>query len=180
MLHDIGKIGVPDAVLLKPGRLNAEERRLIEQHTLVAKRLLGPVGYLRESLAIPLYHHEWYDGTGYPEQLAGSAIPVEARIFAVIDVYDALRTERPYKQPMSHEAALEIIEAESGSHFEPRTVELFLTIPPSIWDALARSSSSVGGLEDAFIASRQQCDVLGLESDSSADGGVGVAIVAED
>jgi len=108
LLHDIGKIGVPDAVLLKPGPLNTEERKLIEQHVEFGYRILRQVECLRSSMCIPLFHHERVDGNGYPRQLIGDAIPIEAKAFAIIDCYDALRSARPYKQPISH-ASVQIV-----------------------------------------------------------------------
>lgn len=132
-LHDIGKVGVPDRVLLKPGRLDAEERRIIEIHPKVGEHCLNAIeerlgsdGFLSLAKEICAYHHEKWDGSGYPYRLAGSKIPISARIVAVADVYDALRSRRPYKEPMTHEAAREIILQGSGKHFDPEIVEAFL------------------------------------------------------
>jgi PAS domain S-box-containing protein/putative nucleotidyltransferase with HDIG domain len=99
LLHDIGKMGVPDSVLLKRGPLSDEERKLIEQHTVYAYELLSPIDFLRPAIDIPYCHHERWDGTGYPRGLAGEEIPLAARIFAIVDVYDALTSERPYRPP---------------------------------------------------------------------------------
>ncbi len=132
-LHDIGKVGVPDRVLLKPGRLDAEERKIIEIHPQVGEDCLNAIeerlgndGFLSLAKEICAYHHEKWDGSGYPYQLAGSQIPISARIVAVADVYDALRSRRPYKDPMTHEAARQIILQGSGKHFDPDIVESFL------------------------------------------------------
>ena len=132
-LHDIGKVGVPDRVLLKPGRLNAEERKIIQAHPQVGEECLNAIeerlgndGFLSLAKEICAYHHEKWDGSGYPYQLVGSQIPISARIVAVADEYDALRSRRPYKDPMTHEAAREIIVKGSGKHFDPDIVKSFL------------------------------------------------------
>jgi len=128
LLHDIGKLGIPDSILLKPGPLNEEEWALIQQHPQRAYDLLYPITYLRPALEIPLYHHERWDGSGYPEGLKGDQIPLAARIFTVIDVWDALTSDRPYRAAWSREKALEYIQEHSGSHFDPQAVESFLQI----------------------------------------------------
>jgi response regulator RpfG family c-di-GMP phosphodiesterase len=132
-LHDIGKVGVPDAVLLKPGKLDQDERRQIEVHPQVGEQCLGAIqerlgedGFLSLAKEICAYHHEKWDGTGYPYGLAGEQIPLSARIVALADVYDALRASRPYKEPMSHPKAREVILAGVGTHFDPKVVEAFL------------------------------------------------------
>ncbi len=129
-LHDIGKVGVPDAVLLKPGKLTAEERVLIERHPRIGADALASIlerdpgdELLRMARNIAAFHHERWDGTGYPSRLAGDAIPLEARIVSVADVYDALTSRRVYKPPMPHERAVEIIRAGSGTQFDPQIVE---------------------------------------------------------
>ena len=131
-LHDIGKVGVPDRVLLKPGKLDMEERRIVEIHPKVGEECLNAIeerlgndGFLSLAREICAYHHEKWDGSGYPYGLAGSQIPIAARIVAVADVYDALRSRRPYKEPMSHDAACEIIREGSGKHFDPDVVDAF-------------------------------------------------------
>jgi PAS domain S-box-containing protein len=128
LLHDIGKMGVPDSVLLKSGPLDAEERLLIEQHTLFAYELLSPIDFLRPAIDIPYCHHERWDGTGYPRGLAGEQIPLAARIFAIVDVYDALTSERPYRSAWSRERTLEYIRDNAGSHFDPDLVEAFMAM----------------------------------------------------
>jgi response regulator RpfG family c-di-GMP phosphodiesterase len=154
LMHDIGKIGVPDAVLLKPGKLTPEERTTMERHVLIGVQLIDGIHHLRPALAIPRYHHEWFDGTGYSERLAGEDIPLEARMFAVIDVYDALTNDRPYKAAMSHAASVEIILFESGTHFDPAVVSAFRKIPQACWTSLAASASGIACFSDAIHACR--------------------------
>jgi HD-GYP domain-containing protein (c-di-GMP phosphodiesterase class II) len=126
LLHDIGKMGIPDAILLKPGKLNDEEWEIMKKHPVYAYDMLAPVDYLRPALDIPYCHHEKWDGSGYPRGLKGKAIPLPARIFAVVDVYDALTSDRPYRKAWSKEKTLRLIKEESGSHFDPAVVEVFL------------------------------------------------------
>ncbi|MCH8343995.1 MAG: response regulator [Planctomycetes bacterium] len=152
LLHDIGKIGVPDTVLLKPGSLSEKERTIIEQHVVIGHRVLQGIGYLKHALAIPRYHHERFDGTGYVERFAGTAIPLEARIFAVVDVYDALRSHRPYKDAMPHDQAFAIIADEAGTHFDPAIASTFLRIAKETWDSLARSAAKVNRFDRALAA----------------------------
>jgi response regulator RpfG family c-di-GMP phosphodiesterase len=135
MLHDVGKVSIPDAVLLKPGQLDAEERRLMETHAGVgmrilarADRIVGQRSYLTLAAEIAIGHHEWYDGTGYPRGVAGSTIPLSARITAVADVYDALTHARPYKAPWSAAQAQAYIIERSGTQFDPAVVESFLRV----------------------------------------------------
>ena len=127
-MHDIGKIGIPDAVLLKPGRLTPEERAVMETHAAIGYEILkdSPSVYLRQGAVIALGHHENYDGSGYPAGLAGEDIPIAARIVAVADVFDALVSERPYKAAWSVEEALEFIKGQAGSKFDPAVAEAFL------------------------------------------------------
>jgi PAS domain S-box-containing protein len=126
LLHDIGKMGVPDGILLKPGPLSEEEWVLMRRHPQLAYDLLAPIDYLRPALDIPLCHHERWDGTGYPRGLAGEQIPLVARLFAVVDVWDALRSDRPYRKAWTEEKTLEHIRSSAGTHFDPKVVELFL------------------------------------------------------
>jgi putative two-component system response regulator len=128
LLHDVGKIGVPDSILHKPGPLTADEREFMQRHVEFARDLLEPVKFLRSAVAIPYAHHERWDGSGYPEGLVGEAIPYAARLFAVVDAYDALVSERPYKAAWSRERALAEIERSAGSHFDPSVVALFLQL----------------------------------------------------
>ena len=126
LLHDIGKMGIPDAILLKPGPLTEDEWVVMRRHPQLAFDLLSPVEHLRPALDIPLCHHEKWDGTGYPRQLAGEAIPLAARIFGAVDVWDALTNDRPYRKAWSRDKSLEHIRAQAGTHFDPRVVEAFL------------------------------------------------------
>jgi PAS domain S-box-containing protein/putative nucleotidyltransferase with HDIG domain len=126
LLHDIGKMGIPDAILLKPGKLTVEEWAVMRKHPVYAYDMLAPIDYLRPALDIPYCHHEKFDGTGYPRGLKGEEIPLPARIFAVVDVYDALTSDRPYRKAWSKEEALKYIHEESGTHFDPDVVEVFL------------------------------------------------------
>ncbi len=126
LLHDIGKIGVPDRVLLKPDALTAEEWDVIRKHPLYAYDLFFPVDYLRDYLPIPYSHHERWDGTGYPQGLKGEEIPLVARLFAVIDVWDSLSCDRVYGKAWQQNKIMDHIQAESGSHFDPQVVDLFM------------------------------------------------------
>jgi putative two-component system response regulator len=125
LLHDMGKIGVPDAILHKPGTLSDEEWVLMRKHPQFAYDMLYPIEYLRPALEIPYSHHEKWDGTGYPRRLKGEEIPMAARMFAVVDVWDALTSDRPYRPAWSEEEALKYIREQSGKHFDPNAVDLF-------------------------------------------------------
>lgn len=126
LLHDIGKMAVPDRILLKPGPLSAEEWEVMRRHPVTAFELLSPIAYLRPALDIPYCHHEKWDGSGYPRGLQGEQIPLAARVFAVADVWDALRSNRPYRPAWTDERARAYIAEHSGSHFDPRVAEAFL------------------------------------------------------
>jgi len=128
LLHDIGKMGIPDSVLLKPGKLTDEEWGIMRQHPMHAYKMLAPIDYLRPAVDIPYCHHEKWDGTGYPRGLKGKEIPVAARLFAVVDVWDALTSERPYRKAWSQEKTLEHIRSLTGTHFDPKAVETFLRV----------------------------------------------------
>jgi len=128
LLHDIGKLGVPDSILFKSGSLTDQEWSIMRQHPVHAYELLSPVSYLRPALDIPYCHHEKWDGTGYPRGLEGEQIPLAARIFAVIDVWDALLSDRPYRQGWPTTKVRKYIEGESGRHFDPFAVETFLKV----------------------------------------------------
>jgi PAS domain S-box-containing protein len=125
LLHDIGKLGIPDSILLKSGELTEEERKVIQLHPLYAYDWISPIAYLRPALDIPYCHHEKWDGTGYPRGLKGEEIPLAARIFAVIDVWDALNSNRPYRSAWPVEKIVEFIHAQAGIHFDPKVVEEF-------------------------------------------------------
>lgn len=127
LLHDIGKMGIPDKILLKPGTLTPEEWEIMRKHPVYAYELLSPIAYLHPALNIPYCHHEKWDGTGYPRGLKGEQIPIEARIFAVADVWDALTSDRPYRAAWSKEQAIEYIQSHSGHHFDPQVARIFLS-----------------------------------------------------
>ncbi len=128
LLHDIGKMGVPDEILLKPGKLTDEEWVIMKRHTTLAHELLAKVPFLAPALDIPYSHHERWDGTGYPQGLKETQIPLAARIFAVVDVYDALTSDRPYRAAWNHADALEHIRKGAGTHFDPEVVPAFLAM----------------------------------------------------
>jgi putative nucleotidyltransferase with HDIG domain len=128
LLHDIGKMGIPDSILLKPGPLTDEERDVMQRHPVYAYELLSPIAFLKPALDIPYCHHEKWDGTGYPRGLKGEQIPLAARIFTVVDVWDALCSDRPYRQGWPEERVLEHIASLSGSQFDPSVVEAFLAM----------------------------------------------------
>lgn len=144
-LHDIGKVGVEDAVLLKPGPLTSDEYRRIQQHTILGgecirqiQRRVGDPMFLELSREIAMYHHEKWDGSGYPQGLAGEEIPLAARIVAIADVYDALSVRRVYKDPYPHEVCVEKIRKDAGRHFDPELVEVFLAIQHQFQEVAAR------------------------------------------
>ena len=128
LLHDIGKMGIPDSILLKPGPLSDDEWVIMRKHPTYAYEMLSPIAYLQRALDIPYYHHEKWDGTGYPRGLVGEQIPLAARIFAVADVWDALRSDRPYRPAWPEEKVREHTRAGAGSHFDRQVVEVFLRV----------------------------------------------------
>jgi response regulator RpfG family c-di-GMP phosphodiesterase len=130
LLHDIGKLGIPEAIMHKPGPLTPQEREIINQHPVMGYELLKTVTYLAPILDIPHYHHERWDGSGYPEGLQGETIPLMARIFAVVDVWDAMISDRPYRKALPESEAMSYITAQSGRHFDPAVVEAFLQVKP--------------------------------------------------
>lgn len=147
-MHDIGKIGIPDSILRKPGRLTEEEWDIMRRHTLIGARILGdhPSGLLRLARSIAMCHHEKWDGSGYPNGLAGEAIPLEARIVAIADVFDALTSERPYKKAWSVDDAVGLISKESGKHFDPAVVSAFMSCLPEILAVRERWADSTDQL----------------------------------
>jgi putative nucleotidyltransferase with HDIG domain len=128
LLHDIGKMGIPDAILRKPGALDESEWEIMRQHPEYAYKLLEPIEYLRPALDIPYFHHERWDGTGYPHGLKGKDIPLAARIFAIVDVWDALRSDRPYRAAWTKEKVLGYVKDLTGKHFDPAVVDAFMEI----------------------------------------------------
>jgi putative two-component system response regulator len=128
LLHDIGKVGIPDSILLKPGTLTNEERKIMSQHPLIGKRILQSLGLPPTVLHLVQYHHERWDGSGYPERLVGEKIPLPARIFAIVDVWDALTSDRPYREAWPQEKVISHLKTQSGKHFDPNLVGKFLDI----------------------------------------------------
>lgn len=128
ILHDIGKMAIPDEILHKPGKLTDNERETIKKHPDIAYRLLSPIPFLKKALEIPYSHHEKWDGSGYPQGLKGENIPIAARIFAVADVWDAIRSDRPYNKAWQREEAVKYFVEQSGQHFDPRVVNVFLKL----------------------------------------------------
>jgi putative two-component system response regulator len=128
LLHDIGKLGIPDSILHKPDRLTNEEWVIMRRHPQFAYNMLYPIEYLRPALDIPYNHHEKWDGTGYPRGLRGKDIPLAARLFAIIDVWDALTSDRPYRPAWSRQEARTYIRDQSGRHFDPQVVDLFFKV----------------------------------------------------
>jgi putative two-component system response regulator len=133
-LHDIGKIGIPENVLLKPGRLDPDEWEIMKLHTVIGGKILeeSDTDYLEIGEIIALTHHEKWNGKGYPKGLEKEKIPIEGRITAIVDVFDAITSNRPYREPISHKDAIQYINNEKGSHFDPDLVEAFLGIKDEI------------------------------------------------
>ena len=142
-LHDVGKISISDLILNKPGKLDDNEFKLIQEHCAVGESIIDYIisktkgdMFLIHAKKFAGYHHEKWDGSGYPRKLAGEEIPLEGRIMAVVDVYDALVSERPYKKPFDHEQAVEIIKNGSGTHFDPKIVEAFMAVKDDFGEKL--------------------------------------------
>lgn len=133
-MHDVGKIGVPDRILLKPGKLDPDEWSIMKQHTTIGAQILqgSDAGFIEMAEVIALTHHEKWDGTGYPRGLRGAEIPLPGRLVAIVDVFDALTSERPYRKPFSQEEALEIVREGRGTHFDPEVADAFLAIEDEI------------------------------------------------
>jgi putative nucleotidyltransferase with HDIG domain len=142
LLHDIGKMGIPDSILLKSSGLSEDEWQVMYRHPLFAYQMLSPIEYLQPALDIPYCHHERWDGRGYPRGLKGTEIPLAARIFAVVDVWDAITTDRPYRLAFSREDALEHIKNESGKYFDPQVVEAFIKL-------ISQNTEPVSELQEA-------------------------------
>jgi putative nucleotidyltransferase with HDIG domain len=136
-LHDIGKIGIQDDILLKPSGLTDEERKLMNSHTEMGAAIIGGVKWLTDAMDVVRNHHERWDGKGYPDRLAGDAIPLNARLFAVVDVFDALTSERPYKKAFPFDKSVIYICEGSGTHFDPEIVEAFTVQSNVFYDELA-------------------------------------------
>jgi HD-GYP domain-containing protein (c-di-GMP phosphodiesterase class II) len=140
LLHDVGKVAVPDAVLFKPGSLTAEERGMICRHPVIGSEILRDVDFLGDAKLVVRHHHERWDGTGYPDSLAGEQIPAAARVFAVADALDALTTDRPYRRAVGWAEARREIEREAGAQFDPAVVAAYAAIPD---EAFARLRDAI-------------------------------------
>ncbi|HWF34576.1 MAG TPA: HD domain-containing phosphohydrolase [Solirubrobacteraceae bacterium] len=138
LLHDIGKVAIPDAILYKPGKLTDKERALMAQHPVIGAEIVREIDFLGEATKVVRFHHERWDGSGYPDGLAGEDIPLAARVFAIADVLDALTTDRPYRPASSLTVARGMIVAGSGSHFDPHVVSAFIEIPDGAFERIAR------------------------------------------
>lgn len=161
-LHDVGKIGIRDAVLLKPGRLSEEEYAVMKKHVDHALDIVRRSRWLWEASAVVGAHHEKYDGTGYPAGIKGRDIPITARIFAIADVFDALTSRRPYKEALSLESAMEILEQGRGSHFDPEVLESFRQVAPELYRQYAECE--VGQLTDRLEQVTAHYFAAGLEA----------------
>ncbi len=141
-LHDVGKIGITDNILLKPGQLTEKEFKVMSTHVPQGLDIIEPSEWLKDAIEVVGYHHEKMDGNGYPKGCSGKKIPITARIFAIADVFDALSSRRPYKEPFSFEETMKIIEEKRGSHFDPELVDIFAGIAKSLFDDFAGSDSA--------------------------------------
>ena len=141
-LHDVGKIGIPDAILLKPGKLDAEEMAVMRTHVEQGEQIVKGMGWLDGAHAVVAGHHEKWDGSGYPRALSGGQIPLAARIFAVADVFDALCSKRPDKAPMGFDAAMAILAKDTGSHFDPAVMLVFRRIAKTVYKRLEHSDEA--------------------------------------
>jgi putative nucleotidyltransferase with HDIG domain len=128
LLHDIGKLGIPEKIMQKPGTLTPHEYQIVQQHPVYAHKWLHKKHEFQPAKVIPLFHHERWDGSGYPYGLKGKEIPILARVVAIIDVWDAVTSDRPYRKAMTPEVAMELIISESGKHFEPDLVDMFIKL----------------------------------------------------
>ncbi|MBM3792007.1 MAG: HD domain-containing protein, partial [Acidobacteria bacterium] len=150
LLHDVGKIGVPDSILLKPARLTDAEWRVMKRHPRTGHDILGGIRFLSAAAEIVLSHQERWDGHGYPQGLAGKDIPIGARIFAVVDTLDAMTSDRPYRKALSFQAAIEEIRRCSGTQFDPCIVDAFLSIPAPNWVEIHDALNTEDALRNPF------------------------------
>ena len=139
-VHDIGKVGIPDKILLKQASFDDEEWKIMKQHPTLGADLLRDINWYKEAIDVVLYHHEKYDGSGYPYGLKGNNIPYIARIFAIIDVFDALVRIRPYKKAFSLDKAIDIIQKDSETHFDPDIVKVFLPLAKKFYDIITNNT----------------------------------------
>src|SRR6266852_4951311 len=145
-LHDIGKLGIPDGILLKPGPLTVDERKVMQQHVQIGFDVVKDIPFLAEAAELLLMHHEQYGGAGYPRGIKGEEILLGARIFAVADTLDAITSDRPYRRASSFESARETIRRQSGSQFDPQVVDVFLSIHEETWPTIARNQRQTAAL----------------------------------
>jgi cyclic di-GMP phosphodiesterase len=138
LLHDVGKVAIPDSILYKPGPLSEEERALMAQHPLIGAQIVREIEFLREAAQVVRSHHERWDGRGYPDGLRGEEIPLAARVFSVADVLDALTTDRPYRLALSLPDARAMIVAESGTQFDPQVIDAFTSIDDAVFEGIAK------------------------------------------
>jgi len=153
LLHDVGKIGIPDAILTKPGDLNEAEREEMQKHPQIGYRILQAVESLRPAAEIVLAHHANYDGTGYPVRWKGERIPLGSRIFSVVDSYDAMTSDRPYRGRLTHQAACAEIRRCAGTQFDPRVVEAFLRMGEDRWQAIRQALTGADRLDKLPVES---------------------------
>src|SRR5260370_19162383 len=155
-LHDIGKLGIPDGVLLKPGPLTPDERTLMQQHVQIGFELVKGMPFLADAAEIVLTHHERYDGSGYPHGLKAEETLMGARIFAVADSFDAITSDRPYRRASSFETGRETIRREAGRLFDPQVVGVFLGIPAETWSTIARNQRQRAALPSPSLSKNPQ------------------------
>jgi putative nucleotidyltransferase with HDIG domain len=171
LLHDVGKIGVPDRILLKPGPLDVDERKEIQKHPQNGYEMLLGIPHLAEAIQVVLAHHEKWDGNGYPLGLKTDTIPLGARLFAIADVYDALTSDRPYRKQMTYEAARDIITKDAGTHFDPAAVDAFLAIAPEEWEDIRQRVMALVDErrgQHAALVRRGHTALLGAPADEHA------------
>jgi HD-GYP domain-containing protein (c-di-GMP phosphodiesterase class II) len=152
-LHDIGKLGIPDGILLKPGPLTPDERKLMQRHVQIGFDLVADIAFLADAAEIVLTHHERYDGSGYPRGLKRDEILPSARIFAVADSFDAITSDRPYRRASSFASGIQVIRDCSGTQFDPEVVNAFLNIPEETWPAIAKDNRQRHPLSPVLIES---------------------------
>jgi len=148
-LHDVGKIGIRDPILLKPGKLTPEEFEVMKTHVSLGVDILSKSSWLGGARDVVEFHHEKYDGTGYPQGLKAEAIPLNARIFAIVDVFDALTSKRQYKEPWTIPEAIAMLERDGGSHFDPQLVGIFVRLAPELY-------RKISGVEEYRLESMLQ------------------------
>lgn len=161
-IHDVGKIGIPDAVLRKPGRLDAEEVRIMQTHVELGVEIVNRASWLRDGIPVVAGHHEKYGGGGYPHGARAQEIPLAARIFAIVDVFDALTSERPYKKPLGFEETMAILNQGRGAHFDPSLLNVFGGIARELYETYAGHAG--GGLRTALSAAVDRYFAAGMES----------------